>query len=791
MSNRFHSKFHRANHHTYNSYTNPDAGHDPIASPDQPFKGDFVVDGQITGFAPTSALAGAFYSDNTAISAYGGTIGIDAFGGSAFGIRIYSPNAALSAQGDVQAGSFISGNNGVNIYGGNLGLTVYSPNYAINSYGGVYGANIIGQQQGATIYSPTVAAVINSPSIALSSGGGGKNVLNNITGIFRTPNTSYSLKGATGIVLDVNGSSYLDGNVTITGNLSTLGSLTYLDSQVYASSSLEVVNVGGTTPAAAFYQYGSVAPTLACYDADVSTTVPTLIVLNDKVGINTATPTATLEVNGTITTRATSYNDTGIFGLPTSQLSSVASVSAALLSGVYMVFPSINDSGATDTCLLRQAGGSDKYLITFDMYDNANGPQGQGFAIRTIPTNAYRTTTFALSNIQTNFYIDPASGNVGVGTASPNELLSVNGKLSAKGEIFSTNGYGQSLYIGGDNAGYDFEIGTTTPGASAIAFWNRADANLIDIRARTIIAYANISAVGTISNSNFTATGANGSVQSVNIGSSGYSYNITAATVQFVGGGGIGAQGTVQFSNNRITGVTVTYGGSGYSSAPTLVFNLTFGTPAPAGPYLNNTTYTVNMVNPNLVYTSSYLGVKTSTPNVELTVNGSVSSNNNLYTKSITTNTGIVGIVDGSSASTGYVGEILTGTNVSLPATITNSSWINVGSITVTPGDWLVSGYVNIGNNASATVATVTRIIAALHTTNNNWDVSKPQNNGFYCNTSVGNTTDAFALPIPPFRVLATTNTTYYLNAYVSFTNTTGTPSIRCNNANIQAVRFR
>lgn len=50
MSNRFHSKYHRHNHHTYSvdDPRYPDAGHDPIASPDSPFLGDFVMFGTLS-----------------------------------------------------------------------------------------------------------------------------------------------------------------------------------------------------------------------------------------------------------------------------------------------------------------------------------------------------------------------------------------------------------------------------------------------------------------------------------------------------------------------------------------------------------------------------------------------------------------------------------------------------------------------------------------------------------------------------------------------------------------------
>jgi len=46
--NRFHSKFHRKNHHTNTDPYNPDAGHDPIASADAPFQGNFYLNGSLS-----------------------------------------------------------------------------------------------------------------------------------------------------------------------------------------------------------------------------------------------------------------------------------------------------------------------------------------------------------------------------------------------------------------------------------------------------------------------------------------------------------------------------------------------------------------------------------------------------------------------------------------------------------------------------------------------------------------------------------------------------------------------
>jgi hypothetical protein len=110
MSNRFHSKYHRQNHHSYINPYNADAGHDPIASVEQPFKGDFVLAGALSCFAPNSATAGFFYSNNVALCAFAGQKAIHAHSsgdGSNTGIYVYSSGIALSA---------LAGVVGINVY---------------------------------------------------------------------------------------------------------------------------------------------------------------------------------------------------------------------------------------------------------------------------------------------------------------------------------------------------------------------------------------------------------------------------------------------------------------------------------------------------------------------------------------------------------------------------------------------------------------------------------------------------------------------------------------------------
>lgn len=82
MSSRFHNKYHRHNHHTFGIQDPryPDASHDPIASSQSPFLGDFVLLGTLSAIASpeysTGALpAGIFIKNDegtpTALQTYG------------------------------------------------------------------------------------------------------------------------------------------------------------------------------------------------------------------------------------------------------------------------------------------------------------------------------------------------------------------------------------------------------------------------------------------------------------------------------------------------------------------------------------------------------------------------------------------------------------------------------------------------------------------------------------------------------------------------------------------------
>jgi hypothetical protein len=54
---RFHDKFHRKNHHTNPTTGYADSATDPIASPAEPFQGDFVINGRLSASSGLQILS--------------------------------------------------------------------------------------------------------------------------------------------------------------------------------------------------------------------------------------------------------------------------------------------------------------------------------------------------------------------------------------------------------------------------------------------------------------------------------------------------------------------------------------------------------------------------------------------------------------------------------------------------------------------------------------------------------------------------------------------------------------
>lgn len=105
-------------------------------------------------------------------------------------------------------------------------------------------------------------------------------------------------------------------------------------------------------------------------------------------------------------------------------------------------------------------------------------------------------------------------------------------------------------------------------------------------------------------------------VSSVTVTAGGNGY-VTAPTVSFSGGGGTGAAATATVVNGVVTAVTVTAGGSGYSTAPTVTFSapnagaVTLGATTSSTSAVNISRYSINGSNYDVSYGSSRTFVNT------------------------------------------------------------------------------------------------------------------------------------------------------------------------------------
>ena len=161
MSNRYHSKYHRRNHHTYTNINIPDAGHDPIASVNEPFLGEFILSRSLSAVAPLSSYAGHFYSNNTAICAIGGKEGLF-IQGTNDGIQVFSEFLGLSSYSWLLGSSFASPVRAISANAGFIGLDVKSFIRAISANGNFLGADIYSNNIAASAYGRNIGAEIYS-----------------------------------------------------------------------------------------------------------------------------------------------------------------------------------------------------------------------------------------------------------------------------------------------------------------------------------------------------------------------------------------------------------------------------------------------------------------------------------------------------------------------------------------------------------------------------------------------------------------------------------------------------
>jgi hypothetical protein len=182
---RFHDKLHSKNHHSLSTTGFPDSGNDPIASPAEPFQGDFVINGSLSTNAGLNFLsaniAGDFQSQNLTVRD-----------------TVYTN--FLSGQGSetIISDGALTGN-------GNFTMTM-------DFRSGIYA---------------------KTPTFIVS---------NNLSAV-----GAINSQSATINTLNVNNNATVNGNLFIAGNLSAMGDVSVIETNISVTSSLSVNNVGAST----------------------------------------------------------------------------------------------------------------------------------------------------------------------------------------------------------------------------------------------------------------------------------------------------------------------------------------------------------------------------------------------------------------------------------------------------------------------------------------------------------------------------------------------------------------
>lgn len=132
---------------------------------------------------------------------------------------------------------------------------------------------------------------------------------------------------------------------------------------------------------------------------------------------------------------------------------------------------------------------------------------------------------------------------------------------------------------------------------------------------------------------------------------------------------------------------------------------------------------------------------------------------------------GIIGTTTNNSAAAGSVGETIT-SSVTSPAGITTNTDTNVTSISLTAGDWLVSGNVSFTTASTTIVKSITGWISATSATlPATYEQISRQD---YGTTGVSNAaTLLFGLSVTPRRISVPSTTTIYLSGRADFTTST------------------
>jgi hypothetical protein len=438
MSNRFHSKYHRQNHHTIPSPSNPDSSHDPIASYDNPFQGDFVLNGTLSSSGNLNIAGGI--TTYAGITAYGNNI-INSLvtNTSTLNLNNNSPQPAfvVNQQGNQKIIAVTSNNTNpvfyvdtTNGYPANIGINTSSPQANLSVVGTVSSSSSI----------KSLSGIFNNISVNTPN----SNVTATISGSVSASNTIYSNTVNTGNVI-VN--SALNSPLVSTNSLSSVT----LNTNTLSALNLSAYNIKGNTISGnnviANYLAANIA-TIGVTSVTANNDLDGLFVLgaSKKSFYNQI---QNIVATASASTDLTIMNDTGLnyldIGINSSQYN--GSLYYTGLPGTpYFTIVSPNDSYMycpNNNLAIGTANNTSGDLILFTG-GTASGTTAKGGNER-----------FRITN----------SGNIGINTSSPNATLDIYGSA----RFGSSNSQVRPLTsnAGGVHANWNY-----TAGGGETDFWN-------------------------------------------------------------------------------------------------------------------------------------------------------------------------------------------------------------------------------------------------------------------------------------------------------------------------------
>lgn len=374
MSNRFHNKFHRQNHHSDPTVGYPDSAFDPIASFEQPFKGEFYSQGDIITTQNLSAGVNLNVTNNANI----------------FGTSVRTPNIGTGEDNSVVV----------------LNASGYLKTDEINP--GVWDTTM------KFVSASDGALTVNRLTKATDAAGINESIVfDNGTNV--------------GIGTDTPGAK-----LTISGTLSTSGTATIGTIADNTTGTSVVIESGGllqkrTLNVAAF---NTISRFVSASDGDLtinrlpkatdSNGINESIIYDDgiNVGVGTDTPTEKLHVQGNAVITGT---------VETANIGTGEDNSVVIL----------DVTGKLRTDEINPAvWNTSMGIVSADDKDLDAG---------------YIPKAINALGLDKSIIFESGSGNIGIGTASPNEKLTVSGNLSASGTAtigtIADNATGTSVVI--------------------------------------------------------------------------------------------------------------------------------------------------------------------------------------------------------------------------------------------------------------------------------------------------------------------------------------------------------